>query len=298
MGRVRKVINDDDFWSAAAQNKWTMFRTLNQLSEIAVSMFEWENIPDTVDTRFLETILYREGKILFFRDEDADGFAVARVALSGQMGIYDTPTERNYYTTANKIRGRRSPADSVIIWNNFMREPSFPIMKSFAMDIYDIHRTAIINCKAMKTPLLVTCSRNQELTLKNLYMKYDGNEPAVFAKEGQLDADALKVINTQAPLVAPQMLAVEQALYAEALKYLGVQGAASEKRERLVSAEMSASQGSTFAMRYSRLAMRQEAAKQINAMFGLNVNVKFRAETLESFEIEEDVGAGGLETNE
>lgn len=294
MGKVRHVNNDGVFWSSATQNKWTMLRILNQLSEIAVSMFEWQGLPPEIDERFLEMTLYKSGQVLFFRDENIGQYVVTQVALGGQMGIYNVPITRNFYA-ANGYTGTRDDTDSVIIWNNFQHTESFETMKSYAMDIYDIHRSAIINCYAQKTPILLLCDESQKLTLENAYMKYTGNSPVIKAKDKLFDENSIKVLNTGAPFVAPQLLAVERTLFAEALNYLGVQGTNSEKRERMIAAEAAANQGQTFAMRHSRLAMRQKAADEINRMFGLNVSVTFRAETLESFEIEEGVGAGGLE---
>lgn len=293
MGKVRHVINDGVFWDSAIQNKWTMLRILNQFSEIAVSMFEWDGLPPEIDERFLETILYRQGSVLFFKDEVLDKFVVTRVALGGQVGLYDVPIERNFYAS-NGYHGKRMPEDSVIIWNNYSHSGSYETMKSYAMDIYDIHRTAIINCNAQKTPVLLICDENQRLTLENAYMKYAGNAPVIKGKKDQLYEDSIKVLNTQAPFVAPQLLAVEKQLFAEAMNYLGIQGSASEKRERMISAEAAANQGQTFAMRHSRLAMRQAAADDINRMFGLNIQVKFRTETLEAFMVDEKIGGMGV----
>ena len=39
-----------------------------RLSNIALSVFEWKNLPDTVDPRFLELSIYRNGMCVFFKD--------------------------------------------------------------------------------------------------------------------------------------------------------------------------------------------------------------------------------------
>lgn len=294
MGKVRRVINDGVFWSSAEQNKWTMLRILNRFSEMAVSMFDWEGLPEEIDQRFLEMILYRQGSVLFFRDDVLDKFVVTRVALGGQVGLYDVPIERNFYAS-NGYHGKRMPEDSVIIWNNYQHCGNYETMKSYAMDIYDIHRTAIINCNAQKTPVMLICDESERLTLENLYMKYEGNAPVIKGKKDQLDENSIKTLNTGAPFTAPELLAVEKELFAEAVNSLGIISNPSSKRERLISGEVAGSQAETFAMRHSRLAMRQTAAAEINRMFGLNIQVKFRTETLPSFEIDEDIGEGGLE---
>lgn len=294
LGKVRKVINDGVFWSSALQNRWTMQRILDQFSEMAVAMFEWENLPAEIDERFLETILYTQGSALFFRDDVTGEFVVTRVALGGQVGIYDVPIERNFYAS-NGYHGKKMPDDSVIIWNNYLHNGSYEVMKSYAMDIYDVHRTAIINCNAQKTPVMLICDENERLTLENVFMKYAGNAPVIKGKTDQLNENSIKALNIGAPFNAPQLLSVERLLYADAVNQLGILETHSEKRERLVTGEVSLSQGKTFALRHSRLAMRQKAADEINRMFGLEINVKTRTENINSFEIEEDIGVGGLE---
>ena len=54
---------------AAIQNIRTYDYYFMRLSNIAVSIFEWKNLPDTVDARFLEMSIFRNGMCLFFKDE-------------------------------------------------------------------------------------------------------------------------------------------------------------------------------------------------------------------------------------
>ena len=69
-----------------------------QLTEIYVSTMEWKNMPDTVDVRFLEMVLFREGAAVFFRDEDL-GYLALRMVEAGQYNLYDNPTVRYGYGT-------------------------------------------------------------------------------------------------------------------------------------------------------------------------------------------------------
>ena len=59
------------------------------------------------------------------------------------------------------------------------------------------------------------------------------------------------------------------------LTYFGVENLQSEKKERQITDEIQSSMGYIELRRYARLNPRLEAAKQINAMFGLNVQPKF-----------------------
>ena len=49
-----------------------------------------------------------------------------------------------------------------------------------------------------------------------------------------------------------------------------------QKKERLITDEVTRNQGGTIASRYSRLESRRDACKKINAMFGLDIWCDYR----------------------
>ena len=65
------------------------------------------------------------------------------------------------------------------------------------------------------------------------------------------------------------------------MTYLGISNVNMHKKERLLNDEVTRNMGSTVASRYTRLEMRKDACKKINAMFGLDIDVKYREEMLE-----------------
>ena len=83
----------------------------------------------------------------------------------------------------------------------------------------------------------------------------------------------------------------------EALTYLGISNLNMQKKERLVSDEVSRSQGGVIASRYSRLEARRQAAQKINDMFGLNIEVDYREDFREidrNFLFEDSSTGGGM----
>ena len=45
--------NNREFWQSAYSNDRTFLMYYNRLTELATSMFEWKNLPDTIDQRYL-----------------------------------------------------------------------------------------------------------------------------------------------------------------------------------------------------------------------------------------------------
>lgn len=267
-------------WESALLNNRTYLQFYNRLLELAINMYEWKNLPNTVDERFLELSLFSDGMAVFFRD-DILGELCLQCMIGGELDVYRIPIDRTAYAT-NGYQMRLNNQNSVIIFNNYTHTNSMLDVEMYARRLYEIERTIDVNVKAQKTPIIVRATENQRLTMKNLYMQYDGNEPFIFG-DNNLDMDAIKVLSTNAPYVADKLNILKRQIWNEALTYLGIENSNTEKKERLVSDEVNSNLGGVAAQRFCRLNARRKAADQINKMFGLNIKVDFREEVKEMF---------------
>lgn len=270
MGRNKR---DTNWLDSALMNNRTYIQYYNRLTELALSMFDWKNLPDTVDPRFIEMCLFADGKAVFFKDEKL-GHLCLQVAISGRLNVYRIPINRRAYAT-NGYNKNLTIDDSVIIYNNFMRTNSKLDVEMFARRLYNLDRIIDVNANAQKTPVLIKCTEDERMTMKQLYMQYDGNEPFIFG-ESDLNTQGIGVLKTDAPYVADKLYQLKTQLWNEALTYLGIMNVNTTKKERMVTDEVTRNNGGTVASRYSRLAVRQQACEQINKMFGLNVSCEYR----------------------
>ena len=289
--------HDGDFITSAYMNNRTYQQYYNRLTELALSMFEWKNLPDTVDPRFLEMCLFGKGMAVFFKDE-VIGFLGLTCTIGGQLDVYRIPIKRRAYAT-NGYQKELDQSNSVIIFNNYLHTNSMLDVEMFAKRLYNLDRIIDVNVNAVKTPVLIACEEKQRLTMKNIYMKYEGNEPFIFGNSG-LDPNALKVFKTDAPYLADRLYELKTQYWNEALTYLGISNINTQKKERMITDEVTRNQGGTVASRYSRLEMRKLACKQINEMFGLNIDVEYREDFQQVVEREtsEEESTEGGENNE
>ena len=269
MGRKR----DLQFCESSYMNNRTYMQYYNRLTELAISMFEWQNIPETVDQRFLELCLFGDGMCVFFQDEVL-GYLSLQCMIGGKLNVYRIPMERRAYAT-NGYQRELDGTNSVIIFNNYLHTNSMLDVEMFSKRLYNLDRAIDVNANAQKTPVLIQCDENQRLTMKNLYKQYEGNEPFIFGSKG-LDANGLKVLQTGAPYVADKLYELKTQIWNEALTYLGISNINVVKKERMITDEVTRNQGGTVASRYSRLESRRQACRQINEMFGLNIWVDYR----------------------
>ena len=279
---------DGKFWQSAKRNNATYLQYYMRLAELAMSMFEWKNLPDTVDARFLELTLFEDGQIVFFKDEEL-GYLCLQCAVNGGFNVYRIPTNRRAYAV-NGYQKNLTENDSVIIYNNFLRTNSMLDVRNFAERLYNIDRAIDVNINAQKTPILIKCDEQQRLTMLNTYQQYDGNQPVIFGDKA-LNTNAFQVLNTGAPLVADKLYVLKTQLWNECLTYLGISNINVQKKERLITDEVTRNQGGTIASRYARLESRRQACDQINRMFGLNVSCDYREDYRDiTLDIENGIG--------
>lgn len=280
-----------EFEESALMNNRTYLQYLNRLTELSISMFEWKNLPETVDPRYMELHLFEMGCVVYFKD-DIVGDLCLDCIVNGRLDVYGYPLVRRAYSGYNNYQKMLTKDDSVIIWNNYLHTNSILDVQVFARKLYLLDRIIEVNAQAQRTPVLVQGTEKQRLTLLNLYKEFRGNEPFIFGDKN-LDLNALKVLKTDAPYVADKLYTLKTEVWNEALTYLGISNINIQKKERLITDEVTRNQGGTIASRYSRLQSRREAVDQINKMFGTNIEVNYREDfqQVDNDTIPEEAGA-------
>lgn len=247
-----------------------------KLKEITISLYKWLNLPPEIDERFLEMTLFEQGYALFFYDDILDEYLVTRAGIQGPLNFYNIPVKRRAYAS-NGFQAQLNENNSVLIYNNNIRTSSETETLYYADKLGFYDRIIDTNVNAQKTPILIKVSENKRLSLKNLYMKYDGGEPVIFADDS-LSNEPLTVLKTDAPFVAPDIYEMKVKYWNEFLTFKGISNINVVKKERLTNDEVYRQLGGSFAARGSGLQMRKQAAEQINKMFNLEIDVIFNEE--------------------
>lgn len=283
----RKSINSD-FEDAMLLNSQTYVDYLERMKKIALSMFEWVNLPDTMNSRYLEMCLYYNGQAALLYDEDY-GFINTQAADSGYINIYGLPTKINCYSYSyNKMRelyvpNTNLPAEEecILVMNNFQRVPTASTISLYAERLAEAQRAADVNIKAQKTPILLLTDKNQELTLRNMYAQYDGNSPVIFGDRNVLADKPIDSINTNAEFVANDIRTYMEGIWNDFLCFLGINNL-NEKKERLITSEANTNNELVNLNMQSYLIPRKQACKEFNDKFGLTgnkaIDVKLRSD--------------------
>jgi hypothetical protein len=243
-----------------------------RLKLIALSLFEWEGLPESCNPRFLELTLYTFGRALFINDPEL-GYLNMRCTPSGTLNNYDEAISYTAYSTVYNKEFTRD--ECVLIRNNYLERPTDNSVVLFTARLTEAERTIDVNIKAQKTPVLIRTDEKDRLTVENLYKKYEGNEPFILGAKS-LNPEGIKVLKTDAPFVADKVQDYKHQIWNEALTFFGLNNANTDKRERLNADEVNANNEVISVNAESMLLTRLEACEQINKKYGLKVSVKMR----------------------
>ena len=283
MGSRNSQFKNSAFLNSAIFNYY-----FQKLMDISIAVFKYDGLPKSIDVGYLENLLISRGAAVITYDNVVDEFIVLQLAEIIEYNYAHKPYKyRGIAPTTGYQSGVLNPTNSVVIYNNLSMLPSYDDLMEFARRLYNIQTTIDININAQKTPILVKATENQRLTMMNLYQQYDGNQPFIFADKS-LDLDGISVLSTNAPFVATALEEIKSKTWNEALTYLGVSNVAINKKERLITDEVTRSQGGVIASRYSRLQARQNAIEQFNEIFNQAASVKFREDLTESEDADDE----------
>lgn len=286
--RIRKIPPKDAFRDAILMNNDTYVDYLERMKKICLSMFEWQNLPESMNARFIEMCLFYNGQAALLYDDNY-GYINTKAADGGYINIYGLPTEIQCYSYRFNQRrslymtdtGEEKGKECILVMNNYERIPTSATVNLFAYRLAEAQRTADVNIKAQRTPILITTDQKQYFTLKKMYEEYDGNTPAIFADKNVITPDALKSMKTDAPFIAQNIMDYKREIWNEFLTFMGISNL-SEKRERMISNEVDSNNELVNLNLQALLIPRKEACKQFNEKYGLMgkkaIDVKVRSD--------------------
>ena len=295
--RATKRQVNSDFTDSAILNDRTTKDYLERMTKICLSIFEWVNLPDSMDSRFLEETLFYDGQASFLYDQDY-GYINTRCSTDGYLNIYELPTNlrcfSTYYHTDRKlftglVNKENDDKQAILVMNNWDRLPTFTTIQLFAYRLAMAQRTCDVNILAQRTPVVLSGTDKQKLTLENIYLKYDGNQPVIIGDSDILSWDSLKAIRSDAPYVADKITEYKKEIWNEFLTYIGVNNIDVQKKERLITGESNANNEVINLNLQSYLAPRKKACEQFNKLFNTNIDVRVRSDLFNVIKQEESV---------
>lgn len=246
----------------------------NELMLISKSVYEWINLPDNMDEKWIEDYLFSEGKCVLF-DDPIRGKMVTALAPDGKFNYYNEETLIRPHAIDYNGPSLKNGKDCVIIRNNDESIPTSFGIQLFAFKLANVERTIQVNIEAQKTPVIVECSEKERMSYKNFMKQRRDNEPQILVTD-KMNTNGIKVHDLKAPPVFKELELQKHMIWNEAMTYLGLNNSNQDKRERLVANEVEANNEQVEACLNAGLKARQRACREINRIFHTNISVRKR----------------------
>ena len=281
MGRKRKPVVNDNI------EKETI-RLTKHYQMLALNRYRWENLPNGIESRYIEEMLYDNGECAMFDHPDL-GLCVLRSSSRENLNIYGEPTK---LTLSGFNEHRTVMMDECVrIMNNDLALPTLPNIVYYARRMAEIDDIIMQNLRQQRVPYLFATDENNAFSMKSLYDRIYQGEPAIFIDKEMLkgEPENIMVIPTTAPYLVDKLQIQKQEMERELLTFLGINNTL-EKKERLIVDETNSNNQFIKMASDIGFKQRQLACEQINEMFGLNVRVgetqdEFQQEVMEDGEL-------------
>lgn len=269
-----------------------------QLLELALTIFKWENLPDTISERWIEMCLIRYGRVLFCKSSDF-GIAALQVADGGRLDETFTPMNYQIVTPTVLHKDHFDNKNSVLCYNNYLRNGLLFDIEGFAQDLAQIKATTFVNIMQQKTPRLNFTNDSKKLSMIKALMKMDEYEPTIVLDKDMIDdmQASFNSVDTSAPFVADKLTIQKNAVWNEAMTFLGINNANQDKKERMNSKETESNNSQVMASLLTMLKERQIACNRVNKMFNLNISVTSRERWWQFDTLSQEVKITGGDNN-
>lgn len=259
----------------AIENARTFDAYYNWLKNIALSEFEWVNLPDSMDERFLELALYQNGRALICEDKKyKTGIINLRATTSGAMNIYENYTRYKGYSIGYE---QNYDADEcVYVRNNRTATPTDLFICMWAERLAKIEIGIQSNVAIQRFPIIAKTTDAQRMSMENMLEKFEGGIPFIISDKSFDNFNEISVFNNPIPMIAGDLFELKRKTFNDCLTFLGINNANNEKANRMIVDEVNANNeniGISCATFYEQ---RRLACEQANEMYGLNISVKKR----------------------
>ena len=274
MGRKRKPVVNENIERETV-------RLTKHYQMLALNRYRWENLPNGIESRYIEEMLYDNGECAMFDHPDL-GLCVLRSSSRENLNIYGEPTKLTL-TGFNEHRTVMMD-ECVRIMNNDLALPTLPNIVYYARRMAEIDDIIMQNLRQQRVPYLFATDENNSFSMKALYDRIYQGEPAIFIDKEMLkgEPENIMVIPTVSPYLVDKLQLQKQEMERELLTFLGINNTL-EKKERLLTDETNSNNQFIKMSSDIGFKQRQLACQQMNEMFGLNVRV---FETQDEFEEE------------
>lgn len=281
--------------------------TVDTLFTKVLEVFRYENLPLTIPKDVIETLSTRNGACVIYEHED--NLFVTATLPSSEFDVYNRPTRVKFHHTneGERVSLERTVGIDAVLYRNDSNQIGLEqIINEFAVMSAQAKITMLRNLVDLRGNYIIHAkdenSYRSALEFENSVRR--GDTAVLMAEQFEVGAisEGVEIHHTPIPN-SPASQTIELYQYIQSIYYgeLGIDLNNNMKREYVSNAEIDKSTGMPFI--HNMLRVRQEAIRDINALFGTDITVALSGEWREDndddvFTDNEEMEAEGGESNE
>lgn len=275
MSKVKSMFNLGCGYTLISDYIQTEFGLLfNHFALLSKGRFKWKNLPKGMESRHIEKALFRSGQAFFFENKDKTGYLCLPCKPSGKFNVYGDPVSYDIYGYNGEVFSKNAD-EGVLIREN---DECIPMSQFIAYNVEKLDETSKTtrqNLKHQRKPYIISCTKNNEASMKKMYEKIDKGEDAIYIDERKNQGGdiGVEILKTNSDFQIDKLENYYEKVETKILTMLGINNANTSKKERLISDEVNANNNNILSNLERSYQPRLLACNQINDMFELNIDV-------------------------
>lgn len=240
----------------------------------SLTMFEWNNLPETLPSVELEKMLQINGYAIIAKYKGE--LYAFQGGFSGQ-DVYNRPTkvivnnpalQNNSTYTINE--------DCVVIMNDDMKQGLIKIYEYFGQRLIENQITMLMTDYNLRMPFTISSSDDATTQSAKEYLnKIIDGSLGVIGEQKLFKALSVTPTNNKTTASFADLYGYQQFIIAQLNNTIGLATNNNMKRERLTTNEIEINKNASYPLVDNMLKNRQQAVEKINSMFGLDITVGY-----------------------
>ncbi len=247
----------------------------NQMLLKTLSMFEYENLPETIPQTVLERIIQTNG-FCFIMEHDGSLYPFTG-SLGGELDVYGEFTTITISNTALNINGQFNvKEDGVLISNDDLKIGLMPIFNKLNYMLVENDINMVMWGYNSRQQKIISASDDKtKLSADQYIKKIIGGDLSVIGDTPFLEGLTVHNSGSSSQTNVKEFLELHQYLKSNLLNEVGISSNFNMKKERLISSELDVGEDSLFPLVYAMMKNRIQGFNRVNEFFNLEIDVNF-----------------------
>ena len=247
------------------------FRWVKDIINTKVGMFNYVNLPKGLTSDIIERALMFNNHLCMYKPKGLDEVILCRWVNSGNYDMYWYPKTVSLLTLTGKPLAQDVPFEDVVLCkDNRLDIIPFLTLNSWIEKIIELEKTFDIIIKLIRFPTVITGDKEEVAQLKQLLKKNADCEGFLIA--GKNFTNNMEQYNISIPCSPTELYEMIDKYKDMTLSSMGIYSV-DEKRERIVTEEIEASNDFVDFIYQEMVNCRQEMVDQVNEKFGLDIQL-------------------------